>query len=275
MSERRLAGKVAIVTGAGSQGEGVGTGKAISILFAREGARVALVDVQPERAEKTLATIQAEGGEAFVTAADVSRSEDCERVVAETADRWGRLDVLVNNVGIVPPAARVHELDEAIWDRVLAVNLTGAMLMCKHALPRMIASGGGAIVNISSTGALQSTGDTPAYGAAKAGLLRLTADLAVGYGRDHIRVNAIAPGQIATPLVSGRSERAQRERELIAPLGTRGDAWDVASAALFLASDEASWITGVCLPVDGGLLQIAPLKAHRTLSTELPGLPAA
>jgi NAD(P)-dependent dehydrogenase (short-subunit alcohol dehydrogenase family) len=270
MSSGRLAGKVAIVTGAGSQGEGVGTGKAMSILFAREGARVALVDLQPERAEETLATIDNEGGEAFVVAADVSRSADCARVVAETADRWGAVHILVNNVGIVPGGARVHEVDEMLWDKVLAVNLTGAMLMSKHALPPMIAAGGGAIVNISSTGALQSTGDTPAYGAAKAGLIRLTADIAVGYGRDNVRANAIAPGQIFTPLVAGRqTDRGRLERQLVAPLGTQGDAWDIAWAALFLVSDESKWITGVCLPVDGGLLQISPLKAHRFLD-EVP-----
>jgi NAD(P)-dependent dehydrogenase (short-subunit alcohol dehydrogenase family) len=269
MAKGRLEGKVAIVTGAGSQGEGVGTGKAISILFAREGAAVTLVDLVPERAEETRETIVAEGGSAIVVAADVSSGADCARVVQETVDHWGAVHILVNNVGIVPRPGRVHELDEAVWDKVIAVDLTGAMLMSKHALGPMMAAGTGSVVNISSTGAFQSTGDTPAYGAAKAGLLRLTADIAVGYGRDNVRANAIAPGQIFTPLASGGDERSQQERGLIAPMGTRGDAWDVAWAAVYLASDEARWVTGVCLPVDGGLLQVSPLKAHRTVNALL------
>jgi NAD(P)-dependent dehydrogenase (short-subunit alcohol dehydrogenase family) len=272
MSEGRLAGKVAIVTGAGSQdGEGVGTGKAISVLFARHGAKVALVDLQPERAEETLALVRAEGGEGLVVEADVTSSADCARVVAETVERFGKTDTLVNNVGIVPKAGRVGELDEDLWAKVLTVNLTGAMLMSKHALPAIVAAGGGSIINISSTGALQSTGDTPAYGASKAGLIRLTADLAVGYGREGVRANAIAPGQIFTPLAPGANERARQERMLSAPLGTRGDAWDIAWAAVFLASDEARWITGACLPVDGGLTQIAPLKSHRLVQDALGG----
>jgi NAD(P)-dependent dehydrogenase (short-subunit alcohol dehydrogenase family) len=169
-------------------------------------------------------------------------------------------------VGIVPPAARVHELDIDTWNRVLSINVTGAMLMARFALPHMIERGGGAIVNISSTGARVSTGRTPAYGASKAGLERLTADLAVGYGRDGIRANAILPGHIQTPLVANRgTERARLERQSVSPLGNEGDAWDVAWAAVFLASDEARWITGVCLPVDGGLTQVSPLTAHRWL----------
>jgi NAD(P)-dependent dehydrogenase (short-subunit alcohol dehydrogenase family) len=262
----RLEGKVAIVTGAGSRGPGVGTGKAMSVLFAREGAAVCLVDREPERAEETLTTIADEGGDAFVVAADVSSSADCERVVAETIGRWGKLDVLVNNVGIVPEPAPPHEVVEEEWDRVLAVNLKSVLLMTKHGVPRMIERGGGSIVNISSTGALVSTGQTAAYGAAKAAIIRLTADTAVAYGRAGVRANAIAPGYIYTPLVSDQSEQSREDRRLSTPLGIEGDAWDIAWTAVFLASDEARYVTGACIPVDGGLTQISPLKAHYLIS---------
>jgi NAD(P)-dependent dehydrogenase (short-subunit alcohol dehydrogenase family) len=262
----RLSGKVAIVTGAGSQGEGVGTGKAIAILFARAGAIVSLVDVAPERAEETAATISEQGGTALVFGGDVTSASACERIVADTRGRFGRVDVLVNNVGIVPKPARVGDVDEEEWDRILGVNLKGTMLMTKFALPAMIEAGGGAIVNVSSIGSMVSTGLIPAYGASKAALNRLTVDTAVGYGRDGIRANAVAPGFVETPLVSRHSEERLRERREIAPLGTRGTAWDVAFAALFLASDESRWITGVCLPVDAGLTQISPLQAHALLT---------
>lgn len=257
----RLQGRTAIVTGAGSSGPGVGTGKAISRLYAREGARVCLMDLEAERAEETLAEVLAEGGEAFVATGDVSRAADCERVVAETVERYGKLDTLVNNVGIVPPMARVADFDEEIWDRVLTVNLKSAMLMSRAAIPRMIEAGGGAIVNISSTGAFMSTGLTPAYGAAKAAIIRNTADVAVGHGRDGIRCNAIAPGLIETPLIAGGPPEGRERRRRIAPLGVEGTAWDVAWAAVYLASDEARFVTGICIPVDGGLSEISPLTA--------------
>jgi NAD(P)-dependent dehydrogenase (short-subunit alcohol dehydrogenase family) len=262
----RLAGKVAIVTGAGSQpGPGVGIGKAIGTLFARAGARVCLVDLDPDRADLTRAAIVDEGGEAFVVGGDVTSSGECERIVGETCERYGGLDVLVNNVGIVPPFAPLHLVEEAVWQRVLTVNLTSAFLMAKAVLPKLIERGGGSIVNIASTGAMVSTGLTPAYGATKAGLIRLTADLAVAYGRQGVRANAVAPGNVTTPLaaaaraVAGAALQAPSGRP--EPLGTEGDAWDVAWASLFLASDEARWITGACLPVDAGLTQINPSTA--------------
>jgi NAD(P)-dependent dehydrogenase (short-subunit alcohol dehydrogenase family) len=261
----RLEGKTAIVTGAGSRGPGVGTGKAMSVLFAREGARVCLVDREPERAEETLATIAGEGGEAFVVAADVSSGSDCERIVADTVARWGRLDVLVNNVGIVPAPAPPHEVEEEDWDLVLTVNLKSVLLMTKHGVPRMIEGGGGSIVNISSTGALISTGQTSAYGASKAAIIRLTADTAVAYGRAGVRANAIAPGFIYTPLVSDQTAQSREDRRRATPLGIEGDAWDIAWTALFLASDEARYVTGACIPVDGGLTQVSPLKSHQLI----------
>ncbi len=261
----RLAGKVALVTGAGSRGPGVGTGKAMSVLFAREGAKVCLVDLDGVHAEETLRMIADDGGDAVVIEGDVADAGDCARIVGEALDKYGRLDILVNNAAIVGPTGPVHTLEEEDWNRVLSINLTGVMLMTKHALPSLM-DGGGAIVNISSTGAFVSTGQTPAYGASKSAVIRLTADLAVAYGRDGVRVNAIAPGNIHTPMVSAMNAQARELRIKASPLATEGNAWDIAWTALFLASDEARWITGVCVPVDGGMTQTNPMTLHRWLS---------
>jgi NAD(P)-dependent dehydrogenase (short-subunit alcohol dehydrogenase family) len=267
-SKGRLAGKVAIITDAGAQGNGVGTGMAMSVLFAREGASVCLIDAELTRAEQTLQMINREGGEGVVVEGDVSEATSCASIIEEVNTRYGKLDILINNTTMVGPTGPVDGLDEHEWNTVLRVNLTSAMLMSKYALPKLM-SDGGAIVNISSTGALISTGQTPAYGASKAALLRLTADMAAAYGRKGVRVNAIAPGHIYTPLAEREraltsDERAQRAKG--SALGTEGDAWDVAWAALFLASDEARWITGTCLPIDGGMTQTNPFVIHRWLS---------
>ena len=257
---QRLAGKVAIVTGAGSQGDGVGTGKAMACVFAREGARVCLVDLDRDRAEATRSMIHADGGEAFVCAADVTEPQACANVVAATAERYGRLDVLVNTVGFGAGASRLEALPDALWDRVMSVNLKSAMLMSKHALPQLIAARGN-IVNIASSAGLRAHGAV-AYGPSKAALIALSRELAVMYGRDGVRANTIAPGHLFTPLVEQFVDAAGRDRRRrIAPLGIEGDAWDVAAAALFLASDEARFITGVCLPVDGGVNEVAALTA--------------
>jgi NAD(P)-dependent dehydrogenase (short-subunit alcohol dehydrogenase family) len=258
----RLAGKVAIVTGAGSEGEGVGTGRAISLVYAREGASVCLVDRAPERAEDTRRAIQNAGGTAFVAAADVTRAADCERVVNDTLERYGRLDVLVNNVGIGVGGGRLEQMDEATWHRVIDVNLTSAALMTKYAVGALVNTRG-SIVNIASVAALRAHGGGVAYSASKAGMIAMTRDLAVMYGREGVRANVIAPGHIFTPLVQSMLDAKARDvRRKVAPLGVEGDAWDIASAALFLASDEARFITATCLPVDGGVVEIAALTAH-------------
>lgn len=270
MGKGRLAGKVAIVTGAGSSGPGVGTGKATSILFAREGARVLLVDQVRQRAEETLATILAEGGEASVFAADVTRSADCEAMVQAALERFGGLHILMNNVGI-SVTGTVVDLPEAQWDRVLAVNLKSMMLTSKYAVPKMAEGGGGAIVNVASIEALRSGTVVPivSYTASKGGVIALTTGMAVQHGRDNIRVNAIAPGFIYTPMVAPYMSAQTRElRRQAAPLGKEGTAWDVAWAAVFLASEEARWITGTVLPVDGGLIVTTPLSM---MSLAAPG----
>ena len=249
----RLEGKVAIVAGAGSRAEGIGNGRAAAVLFAREGARVLLVDQQAEAAERTLAMIRAEGGEAAVFAADVTRAGDCRAMVEEAIRRWGRLDVLDNNVGI-GGRGTVVDVDEVEWERVMRVNVTGMMLASKYAIPAIAAGGGGAIVNISSISVLRPRGLTP-YSASKGAVIALTRAMAVDHTSQGIRVNCVAPGPVYTPMVyaGGMSDELRERRRRASPLGVEGSGWDVGYAALFLVSDEARYITGVVLPVDGGV----------------------
>ena len=247
----RLAGKVAIVTGAGSRGPGLGNGKAAAILFAREGARVLCVDAVPERAAETVALIEGEGGEAVAHAADVTDASACAAMIQTAVARWGGLDVLHNNVGI---ESRKDLLDtsETEWDHVLKVDLTSMFLATRAAVPALAARGGGAVICVSSVAALRGHGRT-AYAAAKAGVLGLVRSLAVQLGRQGIRINAIAPGMVWTPMVQSLGAEERERRRRIAPLGTEGTGWDVGWGAVYLASDEARWITGQTLVIDGGL----------------------
>jgi NAD(P)-dependent dehydrogenase (short-subunit alcohol dehydrogenase family) len=262
----RLNGKVAIVTGAGSQGadeSGVGTGKAIAICLAAEGAAVCLVDRAPERAQDTLRRIESAGGRAFICAADVTQWADCQRVVAETLEQFGSLDILVNNVGVTGAPGGFDSFDEAEWSRVIDVNLKSAVLMSRAAIASMVARGAGAIVNISSLAGQLAHGSGFAYGPSKAAMNQLSAELAVTYGRQGIRANTVAPGHIVTPLSHGLlNPSMQAARRKVGPLGVEGDAWDVAAATVFLVSDEARFITGALIPVDGGVSMIGPLAAH-------------
>ena len=253
----RLAGKVAIVAGAGSQGSVMGNGKATAILFAREGARVLLVDSFEERALETLEAITDERGTASVYVADVTIAADCSALTEAAVQRYGRLDILHNNVGI-GGSGSVVDVSEADWDRVMAVNLKSMMLTSKYAIPQMIASGGGAIVNISSIAAIRPRGLT-AYSVSKGGVIALTQAMAIDHARDGVRVNCIMPGLVYTSMVAGSLTDAHREtRRLASPLGVEGTAWDVAWAAVYLASDQARWVTGVILPVDGGFTIASP-----------------
>jgi NAD(P)-dependent dehydrogenase (short-subunit alcohol dehydrogenase family) len=224
---------------------------------------VCLADRDPERAADTLARIQALGGEAFVCAGDVTSAADGERMVAQTVQRYGRVDTLVNNVGIASAPGRFDTFDEAAWSRVLDVNLRSAVLMCRAAVPRMVAQGsGGAIVNISSIAGLRAFGNFD-YGPSKAALNQFTTEVALAYGRHGIRANTVAPGHILTPLSQGLlPAEARAMRRKVGPLGVEGDAWDVAAATLFLASDEARFVTGVLLPVDGGVSTLGALAGH-------------
>lgn len=256
----RLEGKVAIVTGAGqTQGETIGNGRATAVLFAREGARVLLVDRNIESARETAGVIADEGGEAYPLDANVTDEEDCAAAVAACVERYGRVDVLHNNVGTGAGDAGPAHLEEEAWDRIMDTNLKSMFLTCKHVLPVMREQGAGAIVNISS---LASVAASPmlTYKVSKAGVNALTQNVAMGNARYGIRCNAILPGYIDTPMaIEGISrargiprEELRRQRDAGVPLGKMGSAWDVARASLFLASDEARFITGALLPVDGG-----------------------
>jgi NAD(P)-dependent dehydrogenase (short-subunit alcohol dehydrogenase family) len=260
----RVAGKVAIVTGAGSTpGPGIGTGKASAVLLARQGASVLLVDLHRERAEQTRAMIEAEGGRAKVFAGDLTKAADCQAMVRTALDAFGSLDILVNNIGRAALGTVVNTSEED-WDRSLDINLRTMFLASKYAVPAMAEHGAGSIVNICSISAVRGDG-TAAYSAAKGAMLALTVDMAYSHGRQGIRVNAIAPGHITTPMVMSvsapgpRAEYMNKLRSEAGLLGTPGSGWDVGWAALFLASDEARWITGSLLPVDSGVLSVTPL----------------
>jgi NAD(P)-dependent dehydrogenase (short-subunit alcohol dehydrogenase family) len=258
----RLEGKTAVVVGAGqTPGETLGNGRAMAILFAREGARVLCVDRVGERAEETAAMIAAEGGQASGLAADIVKAADCVRIVGEAQSRLGRLDILVNNVGIGGRDGPAHRVEEEAFARILEVNLKGMWLTIKAVLPVMREQGAGAIVNISSLAATAG-GVQVAYEVSKAAVNRLTTSVAQSQARHGVRCNAIMPGLMDTPMAiagiagaSGRSQDEVRaERNARVPLGGQmGTAWDTAYAALFLASDEARFISGAILPVDGGM----------------------
>ena len=255
----RLAEKTAIVVGAGqTPGETIGNGRATAIRFAQEGARVCLVDHHLDSAEETLALIADEGGEGFCVEANVTDEGQCRNFIEACAGRYGRIDVLHNNVGIGAGDSGPASMTEEAWDRIFATNLKGVVFACKHALPIMRAQRAGSIINISSVAAVCSVGIV-AYKASKAALNAYTQSLATGNAPHNIRANVIMPGLMNTPMAIEGYVAAGQDRETVinrrnasVPLGAMGSAWDVANAALFLASDEARFITGVSLPVDGG-----------------------
>jgi NAD(P)-dependent dehydrogenase (short-subunit alcohol dehydrogenase family) len=260
-----LHGKVALVMGCGSIGEGWGNGRAITVLLARQGARVYGTDIKLENTRGTLAALEEDGIDAAtqvcLTACDATQTDEVQRAVADCLDRFGRIDILVNNVGRSEPGDPVT-MPEETWDEQMAINLKTAFLCCKHALPVMERQGGGSIVNISSIAGLRYVGKPQVgYAAAKAALMQMTATTAVLYADRGIRLNSVVPGLVFTPLVKRLADKyakgdfdgfvAHRHRQV--PMGHMGDAWDVAHAVLFLASDESRYITGQQLVVDGGI----------------------
>jgi len=248
-----LRGKTAIVTGAGAQTTGIGNGRASAALLAEAGARVTLVDAVADRLIETEELVKARGGECLCIAADVTDVDDCQRIVSETMHRWGTVDVLVNNVGIIGPAASVVDLDPAEWDRCFRVNVTSVMLMSRFAIPCMESQGSGSIINVSSIAGVMSH-PRPAYAASKGAVISLTKSMAMLHGPAGIRVNAIAPGMVYTPnvQVEGMDDAAREARAHGVPLQVEGTGWDVGNAVVYLAGSAARWVSGVCLNVDGG-----------------------
>ncbi len=250
--EKKLAGRVALVTGASA-----GIGRETALLFAREGARVVGADLDERGGRETAEMVVAEGGECAFVAADVSRDADCRAMVAEAERRFGRLDVLFNNAGIMDPADDdAVATDEAVWDRTMAVNAKGVFLGCKHGIPALRRAGGGSVVNTASFVAVVGAA-TPqlAYTASKGAVLALTRELAVVHAREGIRVNALCPGPLRTELLMRflDTEEKKKRRLVHVPMGRFGEAKEMAQAALWLASDASSYVTGTTFLVDGGL----------------------
>ena len=254
MTERagRLEGKVALITGAGS-----GMGRAASELFGREGARVIVTDVDERGGNETVDAVRAAGGDATFVRADVAEWSDCQAMVAKAVDTYGGLHVLYNNAGIFPADdGGVLDTPQETWRRVMAINLEGVWLGCKAGIPAMIASGGGSIVNVASFVALMGAATAQiAYTSSKGGVLAMTREIAVEYARQGIRANSLCPGPIQTPLLEELlSDPARRARRMVhIPMGRLGRAEELAKAALFLASDESSFMTGTQLVIDGGI----------------------
>lgn len=260
--KKRLDGKVALVTGCGSSGPGWGNGKAIAALFAREGASVFGCDINPEAANETCEIVRGEGNTIEVMQCDVASAGQVERLVASCVERFGRLDVLVNNVGIVDVGGPIEYPLER-WQRAMDVNVTSMFLTCKHVIPHMLRQGGGSIINIGSIAGIRYSG-VPyiSYYTTKSATLGFSRGVALQYARENIRSNVIMPGLMKTPFVveplkgvygGGNVDAMMEKRNSQCPMGHMGDAWDVASAALFLASDESKYVTAAEMIVDGGI----------------------
>jgi len=251
-----LRDKVAVVTGAGSKGEGEGIGRATALLLARQGARVGLIDRHADRLDATAARIAEGGGESCPVVADVADPDACRSAVESVAARFGRIDVLVNNVGVPGPAGDVTELSLDEWDAGLRTNLSSMVYMSRHVVPHMRRVGGGAIVHVGSTaGLIAAQSERLLYPTTKGALLALTRTMARQHGPEGIRVNCVVPGMVTTPKsTDGVTEEVLQRRAQLAFLRSEGTAWDVANAILYLASDMARWVTGTGIVVDGGLL---------------------
>ncbi|MBX6743382.1 MAG: SDR family oxidoreductase [Acetobacteraceae bacterium] len=264
-----LAGKVAIVTGAGSVGPGWGNGKATAVVLARQGASIFAIDVNEAAAEETRQYIEGEGGICATHCCDMLVAEEVEAAVAACLQRFGRIDILVNNVGGSHPGGPV-DMPEEVWDRQIDFNLKTPYLGCKYVIPVMEAQGGGAIVNVSSIAGLRMSGTRvhSAYSASKAGVIGFSKSVALAYARKGIRCNTVVPGLMHTPLVEHRlvrqlgandAEALIAKRHASVPMGHMGSGWDIAHAVLFLVSDEAKYITGTEIVVDGGLTAAGPV----------------
>lgn len=256
----RVEGKVAIVTGAGTSAEGIGNGRGAALMLARHGAKVTVVDFNEETARETAAMIEGEGGECMVVTGDVTDVAACEAIVRKTVERWGRLDILVNNVGTSRIRGNSVDVDLDEWDRGWKINVKSMVMMMRFAAPAMKASGGGSVINIASITAFHGGHPNLFYPTSKAAVVHLSKTMAGQHGIDGIRVNSLAPGFVYTPVVYGPGlpEGVREARNEASALKTEGTAWDVACGILYLASDEARWVTGICLTIDAGTSAISP-----------------
>lgn len=253
-TSRRLEGKVAIITGAGSRADGIGNGRATAITLARQGALLTLVDQNAEWVERTAAMVCEAGGECQIVLGNVTDAADCARIVTETEKKFGRVDILVNNVGISGPRGNAVEVDPDEWDAAMQVNVKSMMLMAKYAIPAMRRQGAGAIVNIASYAGLFGGHPGLLYPTSKGAVVNLTRAMAAHHAGEGIRVNAIAPGMVYTPMVyaAGMSDEIRESRKNRSLLKVEGTGWDVANGVLYLVSEEARWVTGIILPIDAG-----------------------
>ncbi|WP_072390235.1 SDR family oxidoreductase [Hyphomicrobium sp. CS1BSMeth3] len=268
MPEMGLKDKVAIVTGAGSRAPGIGNGRAAAILLAREGCKVALLDATKELGDATKEMIDAEGGTSMVVVGNVADQTSCAAAVKSVVDAWGRVDVLVNNVGIGGPMGNAVDTNAEAWDMAMRINVTSMMLMAKYAIPEMRKQGGGSIINISSIDGLKGGNPSLFYSASKGAVVNMTRSMAAHHGPEGIRVNCIAPGYVYTPMVfsGGMTPELRDARRKNTLLQTEGTGWDIGSGVVYLASEQARWVSGIILSIDAGSMagtvgNTTPVKA--------------
>ena len=274
--EGDLAGKVAIISGAGSRASGIGNGRAAAVLLAEAGMKVALVDAVAENLPETRELVEKAGAECLVLTADVSDAQAVERTVGTVVDAWGGVDVLFNNVGIVGPSGSVVDVDLEAWDRCFDINVTSMLLMSRFCIPSMRERGGGSIINTSSIAGVLGGHPSVIYSATKGAVMNLTRAMAATHGPENIRVNSLVPGFLHTPMVYGQglSEEDRIRRRNVAPLGVggvEGTGWDVGEAVLFLASERSRFITGADIPVDGGLTAVIPMTDSMSVTAPVDG----
>lgn len=274
--EGDLAGKVAIISGAGSRASGIGNGRAAAVLLAEAGMKVALVDAVAENLPETRELVEKAGAECLVLTADVSDAQAVEHTVGTVVDAWGGVDVLFNNVGIVGPSGSVVDVDLEAWDRCFDINVTSMLLMSRFCIPSMRERGGGSIINTSSIAGVLGGHPSVIYSATKGAVTNLTRAMAATHGPENIRVNSLVPGFLHTPMVYGQglSEEDRIRRRNVAPLGVggvEGTGWDVGEAVLFLASERSRFITGADIPVDGGLTAVIPMTDSMSVTAPVDG----